>query len=91
MLMGLELFWGAVRPTMAGAPLRGHAYPLRQQREFFWTTPEAWGTLALLDHGKLDPSPTIRQRSDVQRQAAMLYQTTGPVAVNLRDFRPMGA
>ena len=82
MLMGLELFWGSVKandwPEHRCVDLIN---PQRPMGEFFWTSPEVWA-LALLDHGKLEPSPTIRQLSDAQRQAAMLYQTAGPVAIN---------
>jgi hypothetical protein len=80
--MGLELFWGSVKAN----DFPEHRYadlinPQRAQREFFWTTPDAWGTLRLLGDGKVEPSPTIRQLSDAERQAAMLYQTAGPVAI----------
>ena len=51
-LMGLEVFWGSTRaddyPEHRYADLIN---PQRPQREFFWTTPDAWGTLSFLDHG----------------------------------------
>ncbi len=82
MSLGFELFWGSVKandwPEHRYADL---VNPQRPQREFFWTTPEAWGTLTFLARGKLAPSPSIKQLADVERQAAMQYSTAGPIAL----------
>lgn len=80
--LGLEIFWG----SPIGKDWPEHRYadvinPQRMQREFFWTTPEAWGSLKFMSKGNLPPSPSLEIISDIERLEKMEYSTQGPVAI----------
>ena len=83
--MGLECFWGGPDASKwyehRLTDLLNQEMP---QREFFWSNNNAWGKVEFLDHGKLEPSPSIQQLSDVERLARLRYSTSGPVSVPYR-------
>jgi len=81
--MGIECFWGdATALEFYGHRLTDLVNAQRPQREFFWTTPEAWGTVHMMDRGNLKPSQSIRQTSKAGELERLRYGTTGPVAIN---------
>ncbi|WP_269431626.1 sugar-binding protein [Chthonomonas calidirosea] len=80
--LGLEIFWGS--PSGKDWPELRYAdvvNPQRMQREFFWTTPEAWGSLRFMAKGNLSPSSSLQLLSDAERLEKMEYSTRGPVAI----------
>ncbi|MGC8639199.1 MAG: hypothetical protein ACP5XB_04895 [Isosphaeraceae bacterium] len=80
--MGLEFFWGDASgrnwPAHRFADLVNQQQP---QRAFFWENVQAWGTLRLLDHGKLEPSLSLQRLSLVAKQQELLYKTEGPAPI----------
>jgi hypothetical protein len=52
------------------------------QREFIWTNAKAWGTVKLLPHGKLAPSPSLEQLSLIEEELKREYATEGPVPLH---------
>ncbi|MGQ9575503.1 MAG: hypothetical protein ACUVUC_09305 [Thermoguttaceae bacterium] len=72
-------------PRAATGP--GHRYadlvnPQHSQRAFFWENVNAWGTLQLLAHGKLEASPSLKQLALATRHQELLYSTEGPVPIS---------
>jgi len=81
--LGLEFFWG----DATGRNWPAHRYadlinPRQPQRAFFWENPNAWGTLNLLAHGKVAPSPSLKQHSPAAQMQELLYETQGPVPIS---------
>ena len=83
--LGLECFWGGPEAEKwYEHRLTDLLNPELPQREFFWTNYNAWGRVQFMDHGKLEPSPSLEQLSDVERLAQLRYSTDGPVAIRYR-------
>jgi len=83
--MGIECFWG----DATGG--RWYEHRLTDlisrevpQREFFWANHRAWGEVHFLDHGNLEPSPSMRELSALERLRALRYRTEGPVEIRYR-------
>jgi len=81
--LGMELFWG----DATGSRWPGHRFAdlvnqAQPQREFFWSNNNAWGEVAFLGHGKLAPSPSVAQLSEVEKLARLRYSTQGPVRLD---------
>lgn len=83
--LGIECFWGDATgsrwPEHRLADLINAEYP---QREFFWTGNRAWGRVQFLDHGNLEPSPSIAQVSELERLRELRYRTEGPVKIHYK-------
>ncbi len=83
--LGLECFWGGPEAEKwYEHRLTDLLSPEMPQREFFWTNYNAWGRVQFLDHGKLEPSPSLQQLSDVERLQRLRYSTNGPVLMRYR-------
>ncbi len=80
--IGVEIFWG----SPLGKDWPEHRYadvvnPQKMQREFFWTNPQAWGTLKFMSKGQISPSPSIQILSQMELLEKLEYSTQGPVAI----------
>ena len=80
--MGLECLWGDSTGRANAIRYADLIDPAHPQREFFWANARAWGQVSFLDHGKLPPSPSVQQLSQLERYKKLQYATRGPVALS---------
>ena len=83
--MGIQVNWGDASGGLAtGMPsfrFEDLINPEHPQRSFFWRAREAWGTVRLLAHGDLDPSPSLALLDQAEQLRLQRYATVGPVPI----------